>query len=89
MARLYPRFLFSDPQNTKSKGPFVVHTLDPKFIVKVCRVPVYGSSLPTTTDGTFCLLFVEGSRYGEPLKNATDALFAWLHKQVAAGEINI
>jgi hypothetical protein len=33
MARQYPRFLFSNPQNTKSKGPFVVHTLDPVMIM--------------------------------------------------------
>ena len=32
MGRLYPRFLFSNPQNTKSKGPFVVHCLYPRAI---------------------------------------------------------
>ncbi len=35
MARNYPRYLFSDPQNTKSKGPFIVHLLDPRIIVKI------------------------------------------------------
>ncbi len=35
MARNYPRFLFSNPQDTKSKGPFVVHLLFPKCICKV------------------------------------------------------
>jgi hypothetical protein len=33
MARKYPRFLLSNPSNTKSSGPFVVHTLNPQFIV--------------------------------------------------------
>ena len=35
MARGYPRFLFSNPQNTKSEGPFLVHCLSPRFIGKV------------------------------------------------------
>jgi hypothetical protein len=35
MAREYPRFLFSDPQNTKSLGPFIVHNLHPRAIFKV------------------------------------------------------
>ncbi len=30
MSRAYPKFLFSDPEDTKSKGPFIVHTLPPK-----------------------------------------------------------
>ncbi len=35
MARQFPRFLFSDPTNTKSKGPFIVHTIWPKAILKL------------------------------------------------------
>jgi hypothetical protein len=35
MSRGYPRFLFSNPQNTKEPGPFVVHLLFPKCICKV------------------------------------------------------
>ena len=35
MARLYPRFIYSDPQDTKSKGPFIIHTLFPQLIAKV------------------------------------------------------
>lgn len=37
MAREYPRFLFSDPRNTKSKGPFIIHTLFPRAIFKIDR----------------------------------------------------
>lgn len=35
MGRSYPRFIYSDPRNTKSAGPFIVHTLPPQMIVKV------------------------------------------------------
>lgn len=35
MAREYPRFLFSNPTNTKSQGPFVVHTLEPICIFRI------------------------------------------------------
>jgi len=34
MLRGYPRFLFSNPTNVKSEGPFIIHTLEPQFIVK-------------------------------------------------------
>ena len=35
MARPYPRFIYADPHNTKSSGPFIVHTLPPQLIAKV------------------------------------------------------
>jgi hypothetical protein len=35
MARQYPRFLFSNPKDTKSPGPFIVHTLEPQLIAVV------------------------------------------------------
>jgi hypothetical protein len=35
MVRQYPRFIYSDPQDTKSAGPFIVHTLYPQLIAKV------------------------------------------------------
>lgn len=34
MARKYPKLLWSNPSNTKSSGPFVVHTQYPRFIAK-------------------------------------------------------
>ena len=38
MARKYPRFLYSNPHNTKNKGPFVIHTLAPMTIFKVHKM---------------------------------------------------
>ncbi len=35
MPRQYPRFLYSNPKNSKSKGPFCVHLLFPHLICKV------------------------------------------------------
>lgn len=35
MARSYPRFIYSDPKNSKSSGPFCVHLLYPRFICKI------------------------------------------------------
>ena len=34
MSRGFPRFLFSNPTNVKTEGPFIIHTLKPQFIVK-------------------------------------------------------
>lgn len=34
MGKQFPRFLISNATNTKTKGPFIIHTLPPKFICK-------------------------------------------------------
>lgn len=39
MARNYPRFLFSNPINTKTTGPFIVHTLFPRGIFRINYLP--------------------------------------------------
>ena len=39
MPRLYPRFIFSNPADTKSEGPFLVHLLEPRFVAKVIATP--------------------------------------------------
>ncbi len=38
MARGFPRFIFSNPQNTKGKGPFIVHCIFPRFLAKIIRL---------------------------------------------------
>ena len=35
MARDYPTYLFSHPLNSKSKGPFIIHTLSPEYIIRI------------------------------------------------------
>ncbi len=35
MTKHFPRFIYSNPENTKSKGPFIIHTRFPKVILKV------------------------------------------------------
>ena len=35
MARQFPRFLFSNPKNTKTQGPFIIHMLEPNLLFKV------------------------------------------------------
>lgn len=90
MKRGYPRFLFSDPKNVATPGPFIVHTMEPKFIVKVTRVPLYGEKRRTTHNGKICLTFVEdgGPVYSDELEKVTNRLYIWLEKQVKAGEID-
>lgn len=41
MARGYPRFLYSNPTNTKSEGPFILHTLFPKKLYHVHWLPFH------------------------------------------------
>lgn len=92
MKRISPRFLFSDPQNTKSKGPFVIHTLDPVFIVKVSRCPNYKDhdEPRSTNNGKYILFFVDQNiEYSEKLEEATEAMFKWIESQERLGTITI
>ncbi len=38
MARQYPRFLFSESNNTKSAGYFIMHTLEPRVLASVQKI---------------------------------------------------
>jgi len=33
--RTYPKFIYSDPQNVKNAGPFIIHLLPPFVVFKV------------------------------------------------------
>ena len=89
MARGYPRFLFSNPQNVKTPGPFVVHCLEPRFIVRVDTCPNYDKG-DMTHNGKYILFFPDGyPERNQKLYDATDALYKWLDNQIAAGEIQL
>jgi hypothetical protein len=38
MARGYPRFLFSTSTNTKSRGNYLIHTLEPRVIASIRKI---------------------------------------------------
>jgi hypothetical protein len=89
MPRSYPRFLFSDPKNIKSKGPFIVHTLNPRFIVRVDTIPNYDKG-DMTHNGKYILFFLDGKPpYTDELEEATEALYKWLDAQIKLGEIKL
>lgn len=78
MARAYPRFLFSNPKNTKSPGPFVVHTIFPRFIATISK-DAKGIRFPYINWWDECteLNKVE----------AIDDLHIWVSFQIKHGEI--
>ncbi len=81
MARGYPRFLFSNPQNTKSKGPFLVHTLEPKFIAQVVVKDNQYSGVH--------LLENWSSLSDDELWSVIDDANYWLFRQIKMGEIKL
>lgn len=83
MARNYPRFLFSDPKNTKSEGPFIVHTLEPRFILKFV---IYKTGKTGTFE--FILLKNWSELPDNMLKKEIEAANTWFTHQVLIGEIN-
>jgi hypothetical protein len=71
MARKFPRFLFSNPLNTKSPGPFVVHLLEPRLVFRVWH--------PDTQQSQFNLSpgenhIVQRGREGEPFIQLLDKI---------------
>lgn len=83
MARGYPRFLFSNPQNVKTPGPFIVHTLFPKFL---CHVKHNTSGRPNAGGDVFVspMFYIEIlERWDEADKSVyNDVVFAmqkWLN----------
>jgi hypothetical protein len=89
MAREYPRFLFSNPQNTKSKGPFIVHTINPVCIMKV----------EFTSKKTFRIEFLEMISFenhfkpplipANPVQEVMKDCYNWLQAQIKSGNISI
>ena len=79
MARAYPRFLFSNPKNTKSKGPFIIHTLPPQVICKV--IPL------KNRDFTLDYLDCFDSAYNGEISEVMNAMKGWLFNQLDTAEI--
>lgn len=77
MARQYPRFLFSNPQNTKSTGPFIVHLLPPKMI---CRVDSHFHPYKIIT------LDVFDPCDEKDLAEVEQAMLKWFLAQLRSGE---
>ena len=95
MARAYPRFLFSDPQNTKTPGPFVIHLLEPRLIFKVFRMP---SGLPFETYNkpwdskqgiVIVLLSDETWGVDDRISDVIEATLNWTISQVKTGAIQL
>jgi len=83
MGRNYPRFLFSDPQNTKSPGPFIVHTLFPRGILTIKKDgPAKGWSDYTVY---FIELFDEATIMEQ--QKVETAAAEWVYNQLRSGDI--
>jgi hypothetical protein len=90
MARKYPRFLYSNPLNTKSPGPFLIHTLFPRVIFKV---HIQENSLPRGegVSITYSLQHIDDLKIDEDnvveYETAYDEGLKWLTAQIRSGAI--
>lgn len=95
MPREFPKFLFSDPKNTKSPGPFVIHAMHPMFICKVLDFPDTNNNrlnLFNEKEGLgLAVLNGNGALYHEQqsLKEDIQAALEWLIAQKQAGFIKV
>ena len=88
MSHNYPRFLFSDPKNTKKPGPFIVHLHEPRFVVRVAKCPNYDKGR-MTHNGKYILFFLDDIEYSDKLEQATAGMFKWIESQVISRQIVI
>lgn len=81
MARKFPRFLYSNPVNTKSPGPFLVHSLYPKFLAKVSWLP--------SEQGLVILEMWDDCNDSALLKEVIKAAEDWLYHALKRNEISL
>lgn len=87
MAREYPRFIFSNPQNTKSKGPFIVHLLEPRLVFRVKKL-----THPNSTTVSYSLVPLDKSKnedHFNKIQNVWKQAEIWLQNQINKREIII
>lgn len=93
MARPFPRFLYSDPRNTKSEGPFIVSTLEPLIICKIHTKQTAQYSF-TVQLGTFTLEFLSllvntPNGYSDEVKETMFDMAKWLRAQIESGAVTL
>ena len=95
MARNYPRFLFSNPQHTVSTGPFIVHCIKPRMLLKFKKAMTFESSKEHaaggiyTTYDNYIIWLVEPFEPSTPEQTypVLEAAIKWVTAQISTGDI--
>ena len=83
MARGYPQFIYSNPKNTKSKGPFLVRTLFPKALFLITKRKSPSHRYPQD-----CVILEKWDEASEKDYEEAQLLAnMWLDRQIKSGEI--
>ncbi len=90
MARNYPRFLYSNPQNTKSKGPFIVHLLDPRLVFSIVFTEEECANAKTYKwAGPIGLILLDKIKGDKKIEEIMSEAVSWLKHQIEQGAIDI
>ena len=94
MARGYPKFLFSNPENVKTPGPFIVHLLEPRLVFKVLLSKSEfddSQGIASFLNNAGVLLLDKNLDESKWLINeeVLEAAVHWLDKQIALGFIKL
>lgn len=92
--RDYPAFLFSNPQNTKTTGPFIVHNLFPKAIIKVSRSPFKADRYPHASgqNGIYLTIIAfhdEGEQNPQEIDDLFNRAHRWLKSQLITRQVQL
>lgn len=92
MAREYPRFLYSNPQNTKSPGPFVIYTLEPLLIFRVAFSKNETENYHSIHTGFIGLVLLNYKKENPIPDSVIEVMFravVWLEKQIEENAIDL
>jgi hypothetical protein len=95
MSKQFPRFLFSNPQNTKSEGPFVISTFHPIIICQVYKSnnPEFEPALMPKYRNVYArfldVLDTNLPYTSEDIQSSAYAIAKWVYFQVESGFIKL
>lgn len=90
MARYFPRFLYSNPQNSKSTGPFIVHLLEPRIVFKVVfdqQEVING--INGEYSGFTGVLLLDKVPYTKKIQGIAVAAVTWFEGNLEDGQLDI
>jgi hypothetical protein len=94
MGRNYPRFVFSNPKNSKSEGPFIIHTMDPFIICRITDQPadiktIHSRTVLTTPQHEYPLILLNDPKASNDIiSNVLDRMKDWAKAQILSGDIS-
>ena len=94
----YPRFLYSNTHEKGMKGPFLVHTISPEIICRICEPQdqVRVSFDPVVNFEKFDIMLLkpklgkeDADKFTMEIKDSIDDMYQWILAQILERKIEL